>query len=169
MNIRPFADKGLPTESRRYGRLETCATTLLLIAVLVVASGCGDSDSHSHETDEANPAPKVCGFKEGHGVFVGEETREAIRLQVADVVTKAGSAFAAVPESSLLSTATGDFVFTVNGDHFQRTQIKISDRTDGWVSVSDGLLEGDQVVTNGVRELWRIELQATKTGAACAH
>jgi hypothetical protein len=24
-------------------------------------------------------------------------------------------------------------------------------------------------VTNGVRELWRIELQATKAGAACAH
>jgi multidrug efflux pump subunit AcrA (membrane-fusion protein) len=79
---------------------------------------------------------------------------------------KGGSAFA-VPESSLLSTATGDFVFTVNGDHFQRTQITIGDRADGWASVSDGLLEGDQVVTNGVRELWRIELQNTKGGYAC--
>jgi hypothetical protein len=168
MNIRLFADKGLPTGSRRYGRLETSAT-LLLIAVLAMASGCGDSDFHSHETDEPTPAPKVCGYKEGHGVFVGEETREAIRLKVSDVATKAGSAFAAVPESSLLSMATGDFVFTVNGDHFQRTQIKISGRADGWVSVADGLLEGDQVVTNGVRELWRIELQNTKAGAACAH
>jgi len=167
MNPRPFSDKGLPAESRRHTRLETCATALLA-ALLAVASGCGDTDFHSHETD-ANPAPKVCGYKEGHGVFVGEETREAIQLQVADVVTKTGSAFAAVPESSLLSTATGDFVFTVNGHHFQRTQIRIGDRADGWVSVADGLLEGDQVVTNGVRELWRIELQATKTGAACAH
>jgi len=173
MNERPFADKGLPTGSRRdlpvgQCRLETCAT-LLLAAVLLMASGCDDSDFHSHETDGAKPALKVCGYKEGHGVFVGEETREAIRLRVSDVVTNAGSAFAAVPESSLLSTATGDFVFTVNGDHFQRTQIKLGDRADGWVSVSDGLLEGDQVVTNGVRELWRIELQATKAGAACAH
>jgi len=150
------------------GRLEACAT-LLLIGVLVAASGCGDSDFHSPETDEANAAPKVCGYKEGHGVFVGEETREAIRLRVADVVMKAGSAFAVVPESSLLSTATGDFVFTVNGDHFQRTPIKVGGRADGWLSVADGLLEGDQIVTNGVRELWRIELQATKAGAACAH
>ena len=169
--MRRFTNKGLPTGSRRdlpvgQCRLETCAT-LLLAAVLLVASGCGDSDFQSHETDGANPVPKVCGYKEGHGVFVGDETREAIRLQVAEVVTKAGSV--AVPESSLLSTATGDFVFTVNGDHFQRAQIKIADRSDGWLSVSDGLLEGDQVVTNGVRELWRIELQATKAGAACAH
>jgi hypothetical protein len=157
--MRLFANVGSPT------RLETCAA-MLLIALLAVASGCGYSDFHSQETDEANPAPKVCGYKEGHGVFVGAETRGAIRLQLADVVMKAGSAFA-VPESSLLSTATGDFVFTVNGDHFQRTQIKIGDRADGWVSVSDGLLEGDQVVTNGVRELWRIELQNTKGGYAC--
>ena len=167
MNTSLFANKGLPTGSRRYSRLETCAT-VLLAALLVVASGCRDSDVPSPETDEAKTA-KVCGYKEGHGVFVGEETREAIRLQVSEVVTKAGSALTAIPESSLLSTATGDFVFTVNGDHFQRTQIKIDGRADGWVSVSEGLLEGDQIVTNGVRELWRIELQATKAGAACAH
>jgi len=61
----------------------------------------------------------------------------------------------------------GDFVFTVNGDHFQRTEVKIVGRADGSVRVSDGLLEGDQVVTNGIRELWRIELQATKGGYAC--
>jgi len=165
MKSRPSVDKGLSTESRRY----RCCATMLLAAVLAVASGCGDPNLHSHETSEASPAPKVCGYKEGHGVFIGTETRESIRLQVADIVIKAGSAFAMVPESSLLSTATGDFVFTVNGEHFQRTQIKIGGRADGWVSVADGLLEGDQVVTNGVRELWRIELQATKAGAACGH
>ena len=168
MNTSLFANKGLPTGSRRYSRSETCAT-VLLAALLMVASGCRDSDVPSHETDEAKAAAKVCGYKKGHGVFVGEETREAIRLQVSEIVTKAGSALTAIPESSLLSTATGDFVFTVNGDHFQRTQIKIDGRADGWVSVSDGLVEGDQIVTNGVRELWRIELQATKAGAACVH
>jgi len=144
----------------------TCVTGLAA-ALMILAGGCGELDSP--DGVEAELAPKVCGYKEGHGVFVSAQTREAIRLQVAEVVTKAGSATATVPESSLLSTVTGDFVFTANGDHFQRTQIKIGDRAGGWVSVSDGLLEGDQVVTNGVRELWRIELQATKAGAACAH
>jgi hypothetical protein len=168
MKTRPFADKGLPTGSRRYSRLETCATALLA-AVILLAGGCGEADSHSHEAEEAEHSPKVCGYKEGHGVFVSDQTRAAIRLQVAEVVMKAGEAGAAIPESSLLSTATGDFVFAVNGDHFQRTAVKTAGLADGWIAVVDGLVEGDQVVTNGARELWRVELQATKGGAACAH
>jgi hypothetical protein len=143
--------------------------TGLLAAVIMLAGGCGEADSHSHEAEEAELGPKICGYKEGYGVFVSEQTRVAIRLQVAEVAMKAGDAGAAVPESSLLSTATGDFVFAVNGDHFQRTAVKTAGLADGWIAVVDGLVEGDQVVTNGVRELWRIELQATKAGAACAH
>ena len=168
MNMRLFADIVAQVSNLLYRRLPV-GRPLLLAVLLAVANGCHNSDPHARETDEAKAAAKVCGYKEGHGVFVGQETREAIRLQLTEVVTKAGSPFAAVPESSLLSTATGDFVFTVNGDHFQRTQIKVGGHADGWLSVADGLLEGDQVVTNGVRELWRIELQATKAGAACAH
>ena len=168
MNRRHFADSAAQVSNLLYRRLPV-GKPLLLAVLLALANGCSNSNPHSRETDEAKHAPKVCGYKEGHGVFVAQETREAIRLQVADVVIKAGGGTASVPESSLLSTTTGDFVFTVNGDHFQRTQIKIGGRADGWVAVSDGLLEGDQVVANGVRELWRIELQATKAGAACAH
>jgi hypothetical protein len=138
-------------------------TPLLLALMLALSSGCGDSPPRVTEMEQ----PKVCGFKEGHGVFVREETREAIQLQVADAVANAATGLLSVPQSSLLSTATGDFVFTVNGDHFQRTAIKIAGWADGRIGVSDGLLEGDQVVTNGVRELWRIELQATKGGYAC--
>jgi hypothetical protein len=168
MNIRLFAVFVAQVSNLLYRRLPV-GKPLLLAALLALANGCDDSGLHTHETDEAKHAPKVCGYKEGHGVFVGEETQKAIRLQVAEVVMKAGSAGATVPESSLLSTAMGDFVFTVNGDHFQRTAVKTAGLANGWIAVADGLLEGDQVVTNGVRELWRIELQATKAGAACAH
>jgi hypothetical protein len=137
--------------------------TPLLLALMLASSGCGDAPPHETNADQ----PKMCGFNEGHGVFVREETREAIQLQVADAVANAATGLLSVPESSLLSTAIGDFVFTVSGDHFQRTAIKVAGLADGWIGVSDGLLEGDQVVTNGVRELWRIELQATKGGYAC--
>jgi len=167
MRVRPLAEKSLPTGSRRYSRLEICATALLA-AVLALASGCGESSSHSHETEEAWRAPMVCGYKEGHGVFVGEETLAAIALRTAHVIPKREGGVA-IPESSLLSTARGDFVFTVNGDHFQRTEVKFAGRADGWIAVSEGLSEGAQIVTNGVRELWRIELQATKGGTACCH
>jgi len=146
---------------------ETCAT-FLLAALLALASGCTESDSPSHDSDETQHAKKVCGYEEGHGVFVGEETRKAIGLEAVEVVTKDGSALA-IPESSLLSTAMGDFVFLVNGDHFQRTAVKLAGRAEGWIAVAEGLPEGTRVVTTGVRELWRIELQATKGGAACCH
>lgn len=139
---------------------------VFLAAFALLAGGCGDSDSHSHET-EGPQRTSVCGFSEGRGVFVGAETRAAIKLAVADALAGAGPGLLSIPESSLLSTATGNYVFAVNGDHFQRTEIEIANRTNGWIAVSDGLLEGDQVVTNGVRELWRIELQATKGGYAC--
>lgn len=143
---------------------------LLLLSAATFIAGCDHQDSHEghdHPAEQAHRKP--CGFKEGRGVFVGEETRRIIGLAVADVTARGSGALPAVPESSLLSTATGDFVFTVNGDHFLRTEVKPAGHAGGFITVADGLLEGDQVVTNGVRELWRIELQATKGGAACAH
>lgn len=148
----------------KFKNLNNC---VMAAALAVLPLGCSrekDDRAHARETAE-NDAPKVCGYKEGHGVFVSKETSEAIGLRVADVVTKVGTT--AVPESSLLSTATGDFVFTLSGEHFQRTAIKTAGPSNGWVTVSEGLLEGDQVVTNGMRELWRIELQNTKGGYAC--
>lgn len=73
----------------------------------------------------------------------------------------------AVPEASLLQTGEGGFVFVANGGHFLRTRVMLGARTDGWVQITDGLLAGDVIVTNGVQGLWCIELQATKGGAAC--
>ena len=223
-----------------------------LAALVLATTGCREEASHTEDHERAETA-KPCGFKEGHGVFVGEETRKAIGLAVVEVQPKtiplmvratarvfspgkasmtmecdvagrlkpgtratlggqhpaevlavncaneplggadevlvgfqadglapgahvaatvelpAGEPLQAVPESSVLTTATGDFVFAVNGEHFLRTPIKTAGRANGWVAVTDGLLEGDAVATSGVQELWRIELHATKAGAACAH
>ncbi len=72
-----------------------------------------------------------------------------------------------VPASSVLETGAGKYVFVANGSYFLRTAIEIAARADGWVTVSEGLYEGDRIVTDGVRDLWCIELHATKTGAAC--
>ena len=72
-----------------------------------------------------------------------------------------------VPETSVLQTGDGQFVFVANGRHFARTRIKTGVRAAGWVEIADGLLSGDIVVTNNIQSLWCIELQATKAGAAC--
>ena len=73
----------------------------------------------------------------------------------------------AIPQNSLLRTGDGTFVFVVNGEHFQRTRVQTGVGDNSWVQISDGLLAGDVIVTNGVQGLWCIELQATKGGAAC--
>ena len=74
-----------------------------------------------------------------------------------------------VPSSSLLQTGEGSFVFVVNGGHFLRSRVRLGTRHGDWTAVTDGLLAGDVIVTNGVSALWCLELQATKAGAGCAH
>ena len=73
-------------------------------------------------------------------------------------------AVAAVPQSALLRTSEGTFVYAVNGDAYFRTAVKTGAEADGVVEITDGLLAGDQVVTKPVQTLWLIELRATKGG-----
>ena len=73
-------------------------------------------------------------------------------------------AVTAIPQSALLRTSEGTFVYAVNGDAYFRTAVKVGGEADGWVEISDGLLAGDQVVTQPVQTLWLIELRATKGG-----
>lgn len=69
-----------------------------------------------------------------------------------------------IPQSALLRTTEGTFVYAVNGDAYFRTAVKVGAEEDGWVEVTDGLLAGDAVVTKPVQTLWLIELRATKGG-----
>lgn len=73
-------------------------------------------------------------------------------------------AVAAIPQSAVLRTSEGTFVYVVNGDAYFRTAVKIGAEADGWVEITDGLLAGDRVVTKPVETLWLIELRATKGG-----
>ncbi len=75
----------------------------------------------------------------------------------------------AIPQAALLRTVEGAFVYTVNGEAYFRTPVKLGAASGGWVEILDGLLAGDQVVTKGVEGLWLIELRATKAGDACTH
>ena len=73
-------------------------------------------------------------------------------------------AVTAVPQSALLRTPEGTFVYAVNGDAYFRTAVKVGTEADGWVEITDGLLAGDSVVTKPVQTLWLIELRAVKGG-----
>ena len=63
-----------------------------------------------------------------------------------------------------MRAADGTFVYTINGNAYFRTAVKIGAEAEGFVEVTDGLLSGDVVVTKPVEKLWLIELRATKGG-----
>lgn len=73
-----------------------------------------------------------------------------------------------VPRSSVLRTTEGDFVYTVSGEHFVRTPVKLGATNTDFAEVADGLYAGDQVVVQPVMTLWMAELQSLRGGKACA-
>ena len=73
-----------------------------------------------------------------------------------------------VPRAALLRTAEGEFVFTVSGEYFVRTAVKVGLANEDYVEIKDGLYTGDQVVVTPVMTLWMAELQSIRGGKACA-
>lgn len=74
----------------------------------------------------------------------------------------------AVPRKALLKTAEGNFVYTLSGDHYLRTLVKVGEVNEEFAEISEGLLTGDQVVVKPVMTLWLAELQSIRGGKACA-
>lgn len=78
------------------------------------------------------------------------------------------SAGPAIPSSALLRSAEGTFVYTVSGDRFVRTPVKLGRVNHDFIGIADGLYAGDQVVVHPVMTLWMAELQSIRGGQACA-
>ncbi len=79
-----------------------------------------------------------------------------------------GKTVAAVPASALLRTAEGTFVYTVSGERFVRTPVKLGVVNHEFAEITDGLYAGDQIVVQPVMTLWMAELQSIRGGKACA-
>lgn len=71
---------------------------------------------------------------------------------------------AAVPRASLLRTATGAFVYVVNGAYLLRTAVKPGANDGEYIEILDGLYAGDVIATAAVEQLWLTELRLTKGG-----
>jgi hypothetical protein len=90
-------------------------------------------------------------------------------LALGDTVTltisiAADSPALVVPRSALLDTATGTFVYVVNGTAYLRTPVKTGAADDNYIEITEGLYEGDTVVVTPVNQLWLSELRLTKGG-----
>jgi multidrug efflux pump subunit AcrA (membrane-fusion protein) len=84
------------------------------------------------------------------------------------IETKNQESVTSIPRSALLKAAEGTFVYTVSGEHFVRTAVKVGGTNDEFVEIRDGLLSGDQIVSKPVTTLWLAELQSIRGGKACA-
>lgn len=70
----------------------------------------------------------------------------------------------AVPDSAILRSATGIFVYVVHGPHLRRTGVQTGASDGTYVEVLRGLAPGEVVATNAVKQLWLTELRLTKGG-----
>lgn len=150
---------------------------MLGLVVVIGLAGCGshpdsaahaDGDGHDHA---AEPTPAVV-FKAGRGLQLGEAAAQFIGLATTEVAARdlpGAAGAAAIPESALLRTVRGEFVFVANGDWFLRTPVHIGAVADGWIEIRDGLYEGDTVVAQGARALLLAEIQAVNGGVSCTH
>jgi multidrug efflux pump subunit AcrA (membrane-fusion protein) len=72
---------------------------------------------------------------------------------------------AAVPDSALLKTTEGNFVYLQKGDRFVRAEVKPGATGEGFTEITDGVAAGDSVVTNPVQTLWLTELKLKSGGS----
>jgi hypothetical protein len=108
-------------------------------------------------------------FRAGRGITLNERTTAALSLEITDVQNGGkSSAYPSIPETAVVETVRGDFVYTINGSSYLRIPVKLGARENGRVVVEDGLFEGDRVVKTGAYDLWIIELQAVNGGRGCA-
>lgn len=127
---------------------------LALAAAVLLVTGC--ADSHARST-AAEPAPAST-YKAGHGVQLSPAAARFAGLATAEFTGR-------LPAEARLRTVKGDFVYVANGGWLLRTPVRLA--PDG-ATVTDGLYEGDVIVTQGVRALWLAELQAINGGVGCA-
>lgn len=71
----------------------------------------------------------------------------------------------AVPDSALLKTTEGTFVYVQKDDRLVRTAVKPGATGEGFTEIIEGVAPGDVVVTNPVQTLWLTELKLKNGGS----
>lgn len=83
----------------------------------------------------------------------------------ANVVLKRAESALAVPNSAIIRANDEKFVFVREGTKFKRTEITIGASDDEYSEVTDGLVPGDDVVTQGIRQVYTMWLTGGKLQA----
>jgi cobalt-zinc-cadmium efflux system membrane fusion protein len=76
----------------------------------------------------------------------------------ADVVLQKNATALAVPNAAILEANGEKFVFGQDGDNYERIVIKTGVIDDEYTEITDGLVPGDKIVTQGNREIYTVWL-----------
>jgi len=71
-----------------------------------------------------------------------------------DLVVRPGSEVLAVPIEAIIDDGAEKFVFVKNGNEFVRQDVATGMSDDRYIEITDGLYPGDQVVTDGNRQIY---------------
>jgi multidrug efflux pump subunit AcrA (membrane-fusion protein) len=83
----------------------------------------------------------------------------------ASVVLRSDEAALAIPNSAIIEANSEKFVFVRDGDTFNRVEVVIGASDDQYSEITDGLVPGDTVVTQGNRQIYTLWLTGGSTKA----
>lgn len=81
----------------------------------------------------------------------------------ANVVLRFTQAALTIPNNAVLEIDNATFVFVKNGKAYDRTVISIGARDEKYSEIKEGLVPGDEVVTQGNRQLYTLSLSGGGT------
>ena len=76
----------------------------------------------------------------------------------ASVILRAHEAALTIPNSAIIEANGEKFVFIRNGQEYNRVEINIGAKDDEYSEITDGLVPGDEVVTQGNRQIYTMWL-----------
>lgn len=76
----------------------------------------------------------------------------------ASVILRANGAALTIPNSAIIEANGEKFVFVRDGEKYKRVEISIGAKDDEYSEITDGLVPGDEVVTQGNREIYTMWL-----------
>ena len=76
----------------------------------------------------------------------------------ASVILRANAAALTIPNSAVIEANGEKFVFVRNGQEYNRVEINIGAKDDEYSEITDGLVPGDEVVTQGDRQIYTMWL-----------
>jgi len=86
----------------------------------------------------------------------------------AALVLKRNTGVLTVPLQAVLESGGEHFVFVESGDTFNRVDVRLGAADDRFVEITEGLVPGDRVVTQGSREVYTTWLTGGRTPASDA-